>query len=111
MSRCRGQPTSIRSTLSASNSYSALAGPERPGRESETKLEVESLFQAPNYDIVYQGPVDTSVFPVGTKVAAAGRDYTLLRIRALNGATPLVVGFPSENASMVAEFIVPILER
>ncbi|KAK8103265.1 hypothetical protein PG984_016411 [Apiospora sp. TS-2023a] len=89
---------------------SALDGPQRRGCESETKLGVEFLFQAPNYDIVFGGPLDKAVLPVGTQAATGDRDYILLRVRALNGAKP-VVAFPSDQASKVAKFFVPLLEQ
>lgn len=90
---------------------SALTSLERARSECGTKIEVEFLYQAPNYDIVYEGPLDKAVLPVDTKLATAGRNYILLRVRALNGAKPLVVGFPSEEVSMMAKFWVPIMER
>ncbi|KAK7973485.1 hypothetical protein PG996_007710 [Apiospora saccharicola] len=90
---------------------SALDGPERHGGESETKIGVEFLFQAPNYDTVYEGPFDKAVLPVGTKAATGDRYYIKLRVRALNGAKPEVVGFPSDQASKMAKFFVPLLEQ
>ncbi|KAK7916856.1 hypothetical protein PG985_010464 [Apiospora marii] len=81
------------------------------GQGIDDKLEVELLLRAPHYEVVYEGPMDPVSLPVSTRIAAADRQYSLYRIRVLDGAKPVVVGFPSEHASMVAKMFVPILEN
>ncbi|KAK8068600.1 hypothetical protein PG996_007712 [Apiospora saccharicola] len=73
-------------------------------------IEVDFFFEAPNYDIVFVGPLDLDKLPVGVNMGAAGKEFSVFKIQALNGAKP-VINLPSEEASMVAAFYVPILER
>ncbi|KAK8023541.1 hypothetical protein PG993_011607 [Apiospora rasikravindrae] len=49
--------------------------------------------------------------PVGIRSLVENPQYSLCKIQALNNAKPLILGFPSKEASMVAEFFIPILQR
>ncbi|KAK8103267.1 hypothetical protein PG984_016413 [Apiospora sp. TS-2023a] len=77
---------------------------------ADPMLEVDFLFEAPNYDIVYVGPLDLDKLPVGIKMGAAGKEFSVFKVQVLNGVKP-AIQLPSEQASMVAAFYVPILER
>ncbi|KAK8070394.1 hypothetical protein PG997_010597 [Apiospora hydei] len=82
-------------------------GPRGSSSKSETNLEVELIFQARQYNITYQSPMDPATMPIGIKTLASKRQYSLCKIQPLNNTKPLVLGFPSKDASMVAEFFVP----
>ncbi|KAK7916855.1 hypothetical protein PG985_010463 [Apiospora marii] len=77
----------------------------------DADFKVEFLFEAPNYDITYMGPLDLDKMPLGIRMGAEGKELSVFKIHALNGAKPIVLGFPPEEASMLAKFCVPILER
>ncbi|KAK8103264.1 hypothetical protein PG984_016410 [Apiospora sp. TS-2023a] len=81
------------------------------GDGTDAKLEVRFLFRAPHYEIVYEGPMDPASLPLATRIALADKKYSLYRIRALNGYKPLVAGYSSEQASIVAKSFVPMLEK
>ncbi|KAK7973486.1 hypothetical protein PG988_007620 [Apiospora saccharicola] len=77
----------------------------------DSTLEVQFLYEAPNYDIVYKGPMDHKKMPTGMNMVAEGKTFGIFEMRAIKGAKPLVLGFPSEQSSMIAKFYVPLLER
>ncbi|KAK8068596.1 hypothetical protein PG996_007708 [Apiospora saccharicola] len=82
------------------------------GDEIGSRLEINFMFQAPNYDVIYRGPLLPTAMPISTKTAAGDSEFSMYEIRPLNGVKPLVLGFfPSEHPSMVANLFVPILER
>ncbi|KAK8103262.1 hypothetical protein PG984_016408 [Apiospora sp. TS-2023a] len=82
------------------------------GDEIGSRLEINFMFQAPNYDVIYRGPLLPTAMPTSTKTAAGDSEFSMYEIRPLNGVQPLVLGYyPSEHPSMVAKFFVPILER
>ncbi|KAK8103266.1 hypothetical protein PG984_016412 [Apiospora sp. TS-2023a] len=75
----------------------------------DSALEVQFMFEAPNYNIVYKGHMDHKKMPTGTSMIAEGKNFGIFELRAINGAKPLVLGFPSEQSSMIAKFYVPLL--
>ncbi|KAK8068599.1 hypothetical protein PG996_007711 [Apiospora saccharicola] len=62
-------------------------------------------------DSTLEGPMDHKKMPTGMNMVAEGKTFGIFEMRAIKGAKPLVLGFPSEQSSMIAKFYVPLLKR